>query len=196
MKWRFNKHLWEASSNKRIFSKFHRALRKYGADCWNSKVLFQCLTPADGYNAEVLLIAEYDTLNEGYNTTPGGDAGPVMCGADNPMWGKTHTAEVRARLAAGARARYTGKTYEQRHGVELAAILKQKRSEDMKSIRKTRPGVGAANPNFNPEVLIFQHTSGLTFTGTRQDFHITHDISRPSITAIVTGNHARKGWVI
>jgi GIY-YIG catalytic domain len=193
--WRFKKHVWEAYAYKRKRSKFHRAIRKHGPTDWDSAELYRCISAEAGYDAEVNLIKDYNTFHEGYNTTPGGDAGPIMVGVENPMWGKTHTLEVRQRLSQGAKERYTGKSYEQRHG-DKAAALRQKRSEDMKRIRKTRSGVGTANPNFNPEILTFRHTSGVTFTGTRQDFHTTHGVSRPNITAITTGKHMRQGWYV
>lgn len=194
---RFYKHCWEANNHKRINSKFHRAIRKYGVLCWDSQVLYVCSDPEEGYRAERELIATYDTFNTGYNTTLGGVGGPILHGASNGMWGKTHTAEVRARLAASARERYTGKTYEQRHGTELASTLRQKRSEDMTRIRQSRSGVGAANPNFNPEVLTFQHTLGLEFTGTRQDFHITHGVPRSQISNLLSGvQKSAKGWTV
>lgn len=197
IEWRFKKHVWEAYAYKRKRSKFHRAIRKYGPSDWDSVELYRCVSADDGYSAEISLIHDYNTFLEGYNTTPGGEAGPIMIGSENPMWGKTHTAEVRARLSKNAKERFTGKSYEEIHGVEAADRLRATRSQDMKRIRSTRSGAGAANPNFNPEVLTFQHTSGRTFTGTRQDFHTQEGLSRVEISQLTSRRQkSAKGWFL
>jgi len=194
--WRFKKHVWEAYAYKRKRSKFHRAIRKYGPSDWDSVELYRCTSAEAGYDAEVSLIRDYNTFHEGYNTTPGGDAGPIMTGTENPMWGKSRPRELIAKMNAGSIAVTKGYTYEQIHG-DKAAQLRQRRSEDMKRIRKTRSGVGTANPNFNPQVLTFRHISGQTFTGTRQHFHALHGISRPQITALTKGTQkSAKGWSV
>lgn len=58
---------------------------------------------------------------------------PPKSGASHPMWGKTHTEEARAKMAAA----HLGKTYEERMGAETAARVKRDKSERQR---------GAANP--------------------------------------------------
>ena len=159
---RFSEHIYAAKTNIRKYSKFHRAIRKYGDQCWNSVILFCCDSPTAGFAAEKQLIEEYDTFRHGYNTTMGGDSGPIMTGEDNPMWGRTHTDEVKQHIGQLAKERYTGKSYDERHGGEKAAQLRQKRSDDMKRIRQDRSGVGSANPNHKTDVFAFTHISGAT----------------------------------
>jgi group I intron endonuclease len=195
MQERFSQHISAANGGSK--TPFHRAIRKHGARNWTSEVLFVAYTEQDAWWAEERFILENGTHKRyiGYNMTLGGDRGPILHGTSNGMWGKTHTSEVRQRLSQGAKDRYTGKSYEERHGEALAAILRQTRSEDMKRIRRSRSGVGTANPNFNPEVLTFQHILGETFVGTRQDFHTTHNVPRPMITALIKGTQrTAKGW--
>lgn len=55
------------------------------------------------FDAEKKLIQDYDTLNNGYNMTEGGDSGPILYGKDNgnygnrgeksPLFGTKHTEE-------------------------------------------------------------------------------------------------------
>ena len=194
---RFRQHIQEANCCTYKRSKFHRALRKHGTtdDVWDHSVLYMCDSVDEGYRAEVELIKEYDTLHNGYNNAPGGNAGPVLFGPDNGMWGKTHTDAVKQKIGQMAKDRYTGLSYEERHGDEKAAQLRQKRSDDMKRIRQDRSGVGSANPNHKDEVLTFIHTTGTTFEGTRQEFHETHNIRRSDISLLICGKQkTAKGW--
>lgn len=197
MESRFRQHIQEAHACTYKRSKFHRALRKYGVsdDVWNHVILYVCDTPEEGYRAEAELISTFDTLNNGYNNAPGGKAGPVLVGADNGMWGRTHTDEVKQHIGQLAKERYTRKSYDERHGGEKAAQLRQKRSDDMKRIRQDRSGVGSANPNHKTDVFTFTHISGATFTGTRQEFYEAHGIRRSDISLLISGRQkTAKGW--
>lgn len=199
MESRFRQHIQEAHACTYKRSKFHRALRKYGAsdDVWDHVVLYVCDTPNEGYRAEVELISTFGTLIDGYNNAPGGKAGPILVGADNGMWGKTHTEEAKQHIGQLAKERYTGKSYEERHGCDKAAELHKKRSTDMKRIRKDRPGNGVNNPNHKTEILTFTHTSGDQFIGTRQEFHETYNIRRSDISLLISGKQkTAKGWRI
>ena len=119
----------------------------------------------------------------------------TFSGDQNGMWGKTHTDEVKQKLGQLAKERYAGKSYEERHGGEKAAQLRQKRSDDMKRIRQNRSGSGSANPNHKTDVFTFTHISGVTFTGTRQEFHETHNIRRSDISLLISGRQkTAKGW--
>lgn len=193
---RFSWHTSAANAGSKI--PFHRAIRKYGARAWVSEILFIAYTEQDAWWAEELFILQHGTHKQyiGYNVSLGGDRGPVLCGKANGMWGRTHTAEVRARLSLAAKDRFTGKTYDQMYG-DNAAQLRLKRSEDMKRTRLLRSGVGTANPNHNPEVLTFHHVSGRTFVGTRQQFYEEEGLSRVYISQLISGRQkSAKGWAL
>lgn len=117
---RFKSHIASAGCH-RFKSKIGSALVKYGSEQWDKIVLqsFEC--KEDALAAEIHYIAEYDSVTKGYNITPGGECGavkgprPSICGAGNPFYGKTHTAETLAKIAdrpyrSGADHHFYGKT--------------------------------------------------------------------------------------
>jgi hypothetical protein len=58
---------------------FHRAIRKYGTDCWTHEVLEEHASAFEAKQAEVRLIAQHSTYTKdgcGYNMTLGGDGAP------------------------------------------------------------------------------------------------------------------------
>lgn len=116
-------------------------------------------------------------------------------GSENGMWGKTHTDEIKQKLGQLAKERFTGKSYEERHGAELATSLRKKRSDDMSRHRKKRPGNGATNPNYKNETFTFIHSSGDQFTGTRQEFHELRGLRRGDISQLIHGKQkTARGW--
>lgn len=52
---------------------FYNAIRKYGIDCWNMKVVFECENTEIAKQKEIEYISLYDSYNNGYNATFGGD---------------------------------------------------------------------------------------------------------------------------
>lgn len=72
MKDRWWKHCHEARSGSTTH--FHRALRKYGEDNWESEVIRSGLATIEEANqAEIVEIANYDSIANGYNCSTGGD---------------------------------------------------------------------------------------------------------------------------
>lgn len=92
--YREKRHFWKNSG----CVKLRRAVEKYGRDSFNFSVLCWCADKTDANEAEELLIALGDTRSNGYNITPGGFG--TGAGEDNPFFGKCHTAELKAKLAA------------------------------------------------------------------------------------------------
>lgn len=69
--------------------KLQNAFNKYGEECFTYKILEQC-SDEERFEKEIEYIAKYDTFENGYNLTPGGD-GPnkgQFSGQNNPMYGK------------------------------------------------------------------------------------------------------------
>lgn len=63
---------WRQHLHKKDNTYFHNALRKYGADNFSLEVLEEC--DVDKLNSrEIYYIAKYNTFEEGYNLTLGGD---------------------------------------------------------------------------------------------------------------------------
>jgi group I intron endonuclease len=92
--YRAKRHFWENNG----CVKLANAIKKYGKEKFSFSVLCWCVDKADANEAEALLIALGDTMSNGYNITPGGFG--TGAGEDNPFFGKTHSAELKAKLAA------------------------------------------------------------------------------------------------
>jgi group I intron endonuclease len=77
-----------------------RAVAKYGWENCNFEYLAQDLLPEDGWLMEIRLIKEWKLQDRahGYNISAGGDKG---------AWGVKRTPEVRERMAAAKRGRFT-----------------------------------------------------------------------------------------
>ena len=105
---RAKRHFWR--NNKCV--KLGNAVQAYGRDAFVFSVLCWCENKTEANEIEALLIALADTCKTGYNITPGGYG--TGAGADNPFFGKEHTAELKARFAA------------ERRGVPLPEATRQK----------------------------------------------------------------------
>lgn len=53
--------------------KFYNAIRKYGVDCWQKEILLELETKSEAKQKEIELIEHFDSYNNGYNATKGGD---------------------------------------------------------------------------------------------------------------------------
>jgi len=92
--YRAKRHFWKNNG----CVKLRHAVEKYGRDNFSFSVLYWCIDKSDANEVEELLIALGDTRDNGYNITPGGFG--TGAGRDNPFFGKAHTAELKAKLAA------------------------------------------------------------------------------------------------
>lgn len=68
---RFQGHLYETKYGSN--GKFHNAIRKYGSHDFISKILYITFSKDAAKNAEIELIQTYNTFENGYNMTKGGD---------------------------------------------------------------------------------------------------------------------------
>jgi len=69
---RWKSHLSVANNPKRKLCEFHRSLKEYGEECWESQVLFVGFEEEFLKEAESSLISEYNTHKYGYNSNVGG----------------------------------------------------------------------------------------------------------------------------
>jgi hypothetical protein len=115
MEYRWNQHITE-SIKKTTNTKFQNALRKYGVNCWEHKILFECNTNDEAKSKEVEMIELYDSYHDGYNSTKGGDGNNCIVMSTesnmkrsialkgkpknyNRMLGKTHSDETRQKMS-------------------------------------------------------------------------------------------------
>jgi group I intron endonuclease len=108
-------HCWKAARGGE--QRFHKAIQKYGKDNFSVELLVVGPTLEWINDLEQKAIKLYDTFNNGYNDTKGGD-GTV---GQKFRLGKKHTAETRAKLSASRMGRPSP-----RKGVKLSEETKQK----------------------------------------------------------------------
>lgn len=128
--YRVRRHFWKANG----CLKLRNAILKYGKESFTSKVLYWCIDKPDANEVEQLLIELCDSKINGYNITPGGFG--TGSGSDNPFYGKTHSPEVKAKLAAIN----TGKVISDEHKQRIRdANTKRGMSEVTKEKLRARP---------------------------------------------------------
>ena len=90
---RWNKHQYDARNG----SKFaiHCALRKYGIENAIFEVISTCLKEEYANEAEIALIEQYDSFNNGYNMTAGGEG--CGSGENHYMFGKHWSEETKKK---------------------------------------------------------------------------------------------------
>lgn len=81
------------------------------------------------------------------NKNPDIRASKANYGADNGMFGKTHTPEICLKLSTLASERFLGKSYEEMYGKEKADSMKEIKSYKQKEYRKEHTIAGIKNPN-------------------------------------------------
>jgi len=76
--------------------KFHRALKKYGIDNFSWEVIFECNNEDDLNNKEVEFIQIFDSYNNGYNMTLGGDgvSGRIPSIETRNLWSRQRKGKV------------------------------------------------------------------------------------------------------
>ena len=95
---RFNEHIRRSLREDTRLSHFEYALRKYGEDNFTSELLQDNIKDEIANDREIYWIEYYDTFNNGYNMTKGGD-GAALFGKNNGMYGKKHSKETKQKLS-------------------------------------------------------------------------------------------------
>lgn len=67
---RLNEHIYNSKTGK---YHFHKALRKYGVECFISEILFESDNINELREKEIHFINYYNTFEDGYNSTKGGE---------------------------------------------------------------------------------------------------------------------------
>ncbi len=89
------KHL-NAAKNDSSFH-YHRALRKYGENAFDTEILWEGECESEAYEQEIKLISEYDTYNNGYNMTVGGDG--LGSGDKHPLYGIRRSSKTKRKIS-------------------------------------------------------------------------------------------------
>jgi group I intron endonuclease len=71
MEQRWNEHI-RGSRNPKMYVQY--AIRKHGVNVWKRSVLQECVDLKSAKLAEIQWISKLNTMDDGYNCTPGGDA--------------------------------------------------------------------------------------------------------------------------
>ena len=102
---------------------FHKAIRKYGWDAFIWEILDYTTDEDEAYNTlEVWWIAHYDSFNNGYNMTVGGDK-------SSGMKGRKHTEASIRKMSESLK----GRTFSEEHKSKMSESLKGKpKSEEHK----------------------------------------------------------------
>lgn len=81
---RWKKHIYETSNSDypQYYYTIHKAFRKYGVKNFSFEIIEECSEELLN-EREIYWIAYYNTYNDGYNDTLGGDCGPILCGENN-----------------------------------------------------------------------------------------------------------------
>lgn len=120
---------------KKVTSKFANAIRKWGWDSFEGEILEDNISSQEELNKlEMFYIEKYDSFNNGYNSTKGGD-GVTGC-THTGMYGKEVTEEHRLKLSKSHIGKYKGKNhpmYGKNHTEEAKLKIKQARKRQKSS---------------------------------------------------------------
>lgn len=132
---RWQQHLYEAKNSKQIQYTYtiHKAFQKYGIENFS----FEILELTDKLDErEVYWINYFNTYNNGYNETTGGDKGPTLKGEKNPKakLKNNDVNEIRNRLLKGETPGEVYEDYQSR--ISKSAFLKIWRGETWRDINQ------------------------------------------------------------
>lgn len=131
MEVRFEQHVKSKNSN----SHFHRALRKYGRENFESEILECNIETIELSNGrEIFWIEYYDSIENGYNMVPGGGCSPGQA-----LKGKTYEEfygpEIAKEMKENISSHTAGRTYEEMYGEEGSKEKRLKMSKSRTGIK-------------------------------------------------------------
>lgn len=121
---RVSQHFKSAEKYEGSSRKFYNSIQKHGTNCWTAEVLYEGLTIEEAKQLEIHTIEKFNTYNNGYNSTLGGDGnnGIIMSDESN-----------RKRSVA---LKGISKDYDRMHGKVHSEETKNKISESHKGMKK------------------------------------------------------------
>lgn len=189
---RFNKHIRDAKAGSNLH--FHKALRKYGHESFTSRIIYVAFERDSPHlkEVEMQLIDTYNTYNNGYNMTKGGDG--YGSGEDHPLFGRTGKNNPMFGKYGEDHPTYGRKnTREHRAAISAANLGKKKSPETCARMSIAQMGNQKSR---DLTVYRFEHKDGTIFEGTRHDFITVYNLDSSSLTKVMKGVKQKtiKGW--
>jgi len=103
---RLNEHIKQSEKIKKRYSHFEYAIRKYGIENFTSKIIVEDVPEYLSNPFEKYWIQYYNSIENGYNMTEGGD-GASLTGKQNGMYGKKHSKETKLKLSRSCKELWT-----------------------------------------------------------------------------------------
>lgn len=115
--------------------KIARAINKYGWDNFEHIIWAENLSHDEACHIEKLLIAIWNTIDNGYNITKGGEGttGISRYGADNPFYGKKHNENTKKKISEANKGNqyWLGKQHSNETKQKMAAPKTEKHKQSM-----------------------------------------------------------------
>lgn len=146
-----HKHASEKVYNTKHDYALYRAIRKYGWDNFEKRILFETDDENQLRKLEEEFILSYDAVKSGYNNIYGSDGGDVYknhperlarmkrinselsMGERNPMYGKTHTNESKRLQKEKAKGRFSLPWFIDRNGLDDGTRMYNERCEKLRN---------------------------------------------------------------
>jgi len=104
---------------------FHKAIKKHGKDSFVWTIIGESVSREDLNNLEIEMIKKYDTFNNGYNLTLGGEGASgyklteevkdkiskTLSGKNHPWYGKHHSEETKIKISKANKGRKFSKEH-------------------------------------------------------------------------------------
>lgn len=138
---RLARHIYQSKidSNRKVY----QAIRLFGTDDLKIHVLFHSneIDFNDLLEKERYFISKYNSIEEGYNTTHGGEGGKLNLGKDNHFYGKHHSEETKKKLSNYRKGKHLSEETKKKIGSSSLGKHHKKESIDlMKKIAKDKNG--------------------------------------------------------
>lgn len=152
--------------NKSYNSKFYRAIRKYGWDSFDNKILATC-NHGELNGLEAKYITEYNSYVTGYNETTGGDAPEHVSEESNLRRSKTHKARFE-NMDDNAKRNWSEVLKKRHKNRPMTEETKKKISESVKKAFadgkfKKRRGRGATDTGLPKYVRIRRNKNTVSY---------------------------------